>query len=91
MKVKFFATYRDITKTKEISVPATGTVWDLAQVLIDKYGRPMMEMLYNEDGDDFGIYAIIMVNGQNIVHLKGKQTPLAEGDTVTIFPPVAGG
>ena len=91
MKVKFFATYREITKTKEISVPAQGTVWDLAGLLIKKYGKPMKDMLENEMGDDFGEYAIILVNGQNIVHLEGKFTPLTEADLVTIFPPVAGG
>lgn len=91
MKIKFFATYREITKTKEISVPAPGTVWDLAALLIEKYGRPMKDMLENDTGDDFGEYAIILVNGQNIVHLEGKLTPLTEADLVTIFPPVAGG
>ena len=91
MIVKFFATYRDITKTKEISVPAPGTVWDLADFLIEKYGAEMKNLLYNDAGDDFGKNAIIIINGQNIQHIKGKLTPLSEKDLVTIFPAVAGG
>jgi molybdopterin converting factor small subunit len=40
---------------------------------------------------DIGQDAIILVNGRNITDLHGKNTPLAETDTVSIFPLVAGG
>ena len=91
MTVKFFAYYRDATKVKEISVPATGTVWDLALVLIERFGKPIKDLLLNEEGNDFGKMAIILVNGMNIVHTGGKDTRLKEEDTVAVFPPVAGG
>ncbi len=45
-------------------------------------------------GDDVGRYlknCIVLVNGQNISHLKGKRTRLGPDDEVSLFPPVAGG
>lgn len=34
---------------------------------------------------------IILKNGQNIVHLDGLATKIHDGDTICLFPPVAGG
>jgi MoaD family protein len=33
----------------------------------------------------------VLVNGRNAALLKGKRTPVADGDVVAIFPPMAGG
>jgi MoaD family protein len=33
----------------------------------------------------------VIVNGDNVAFLKGKSTPLKNGDTITILPPMAGG
>ena len=35
--------------------------------------------------------ATVLVNGRNAAHLKGQRTRLADGDVVSIFPPLAGG
>ena len=45
--------------------------------------------LFNEGGlkDIF----IVLVNGRRIDNLEGLDTPLKDGDEVSIFPPVAGG
>jgi molybdopterin synthase sulfur carrier subunit len=34
---------------------------------------------------------LIIVNGRQIHHLQGLDTPLEEGDVVAIMPPVLGG
>lgn len=34
---------------------------------------------------------MILVNGKNIEHLQGLQTPLEENDVVSIFPPLPEG
>jgi molybdopterin synthase sulfur carrier subunit len=34
---------------------------------------------------------IILVNGRNVLYLKGLDTPLEADDEVSIFPMVAGG
>jgi len=43
--------------------------------------------------DDGGIApgSIILVNGHNVIHLDGLETEIDNNDTVTLFPPSAGG
>ena len=91
MKLKFFATYRDITGCSEIDIPAPSDVWELLSQLCDRYGAPIREKLFTPDGVGIGQDAIILVNGRNAVDLAGKETPLSDGDTVSLFPMVAGG
>jgi molybdopterin synthase sulfur carrier subunit len=33
----------------------------------------------------------VLKNGREVVHMEGLATPLADGDAVSVFPPVAGG
>ena len=91
MRLKFFATYRDITKCKELTIPAPPDVWALLNALGDSYGEQMRKKLFTKDGDEIGEDAIVLLNGRNIMHLDGKDTLLQESDTVSIFPMVAGG
>jgi len=91
MKLKYFATYREITRCKEEDVPAPEDVWALLLSLGERYGADFRKKLFSPDGTDIGMDAIIMVNGRNITHLDGKGTRLADTDAVSIFPLVAGG
>ena len=43
------------------------------------------------DGDKLGAWVILLVNGHDLRHLQGLETPLRPEDVVSIFPPVAGG
>jgi molybdopterin synthase sulfur carrier subunit len=33
----------------------------------------------------------VLKNGREVLHLDGLDTPLDDGDRVSVFPPVAGG
>jgi len=90
MKVKFFATYRDITRRKEEEVAAPADIWELLQSLCERYGGFRAELI-SPGGADIHEEAIILVNGRNIHYLGGKNTPLTEADIVSLFPLVAGG
>jgi len=90
MKVKFFATFRDITRCKDEDVPAPADIWELLQGLCLRY-RGFREKLIAPDGSEINVDTIILVNGRNICHLSGKSTPLTEADVVSVFPVVAGG
>jgi len=91
MKLKFFATYRDITGCKETDVLAPRDVWALLLLLGERYGIRIRRMLFTPDGTGIGENAIVLVNGMSIIHLSGKDTQLSEADVVCIFPMVAGG
>jgi molybdopterin synthase sulfur carrier subunit len=90
MRVKFFATFRDITQCKEESVQATGDVWELLQSLCDRY-LGFRAKLIDPGGTEVHAEAIVLVNGRDISHLDGKGTLLREEDVVSLFPVVAGG
>jgi molybdopterin synthase sulfur carrier subunit len=91
MKVKFFATIREHTRAMEIDVAeqGCGSVGGLLQHLCSLYGRELCSLLL-EDGK-LGSKIIVLVNGRNVVHLQGMDTPLEKDDEVSIFPVVAGG
>ncbi|ADT83638.1 ubiquitin-like small modifier protein 1 [Thermococcus barophilus] len=87
MKVKFYATLRDLTGKKEIEIKGVKTVKELLDTL-DKMFPGIKKELIDEDGD---VNGMILVNGHNIVHLKLWDTELKEEDVVHIFPPAGGG
>jgi molybdopterin synthase sulfur carrier subunit len=33
----------------------------------------------------------VLVNGKNVIHIKGRKTRLEPDDVVSIFPPMGGG
>ena len=90
MKLKYFATYRDITRRKDEDIAAPENVLDLLVRLCRRY-EGFRAKLLTLDGTDVGEETIILVNGRNISHLNGVATPLTDSDTVSIFPVVAGG
>jgi molybdopterin synthase sulfur carrier subunit len=91
VKLRFFATYRDITKSKEIDIPAPPDVWTLLVNLGERYGVSFKKEAFTPDESELSENVIILVNGRNIFHLEHKSTPLAETDIVSIFPLIAGG
>ena len=66
-----------------------GTVGQLVDGLEDAYGG-MAEKLLDEGGE-IRRYVNIFVNDEDIRFLDGKDTPLNDGDNVSIVPAIAGG
>lgn len=89
IELRFFATYREAVgqKTVHRERPDGETVGDLLQYLTEEY--PEME-LFEADGS-IRDFITVMKNGKDIAHQDGARTELADGDTVSVFPPVAGG
>ena len=59
-----------------------GSVRQLLTELSARFGAPF---------DERAKVCKVIVNGTSVAFLKGKRTPLADGDRVTLLPPVAGG
>ncbi len=73
---------------QEQEVAAT-TVGELLAELGRHY--PALRPILQQRRADGRPYVKIMVNGRLAEQLQGLDTPLGPGDTVGVFPPVAGG
>ncbi|MDL2257766.1 MoaD family protein [Eubacteriales bacterium OttesenSCG-928-K08] len=90
MTVKFFATYREITKCAQMNIAPPKDVLALLIELCEKFPA-FYEKLLTQDRQALGPDAIVLVNGRHIVHLNGVATTLSEQNVVAVFPLVAGG
>lgn len=79
--VRFFATLRQVAGTREDAIEA-GTVKELLDILSERYDGRM---------DRYLKISTVLVNGKNVIHLKGRKTKLLPDDEVSLFPPMGGG
>lgn len=75
----------------DLEMPAGSTVRDVLASLADRYGEILKEKLINpSDGAPYP-YLRLVLNGRDLGFLKGLDTVMHEGDTLTIIPPACGG
>ena len=80
---------RKFTNNEEtVSVPA-GTIADLIASLEAQY--PGIKARLTDDTGELRRFINIYVNEEDIRFLEGKDTPIKEGDAVSIVPAIAGG
>ncbi len=93
MKVRFYATFRELVGKKEVEVHGVRTVGDLIEFISKHYNPAVGEQLLESPrvDDKKPIDGMILVNGHNILHLRGLNTELRDDDVVYIFPPAGGG
>lgn len=91
MKVRLFATLRQVAGTKEVEVDleAGATVRHALERLVDLYPN-LKEEIFTERGE-LQSSVIILLKGRNIGLEEGLDTVLGKDDYLAIFPPVAGG
>lgn len=90
MDIAYFATFREITRENShrvVDPPAT--MGELLEQLCARYGRTFRDAVF--EGDDLSPFVILLVNGRNVRHTGGCDTPLSPDDVVSVFPMVAGG
>ncbi len=91
MQVRAYVTLRDLLGKSRFdwTPPAGATVRDvLAWLAADcpEFGRK----LWDDTGKLTG-YVQVFVNGRAVQYLDGLDTPVADSDKISLFPPVAGG
>jgi molybdopterin synthase sulfur carrier subunit len=91
LELRFFATFRAIVGQKylEREFPDGSTVGEVLAILEGDY-PDMDDQLLDEHGE-IREQLSILKNGRGVVHMEGAATPMADGDTLSVFPPVAGG
>ena len=87
--VQFFATFREVfdENSLQIEVGTGTTIEDLLNLVFNTHER--RQRIF--DNGKLKPHIVVMKNGRHIQHLKGLDTELNEGDTVSVFPPIAGG
>jgi sulfur-carrier protein adenylyltransferase/sulfurtransferase len=80
---------RPFTDKQEAVEVAGGTVGELLGQLTSKYAG-LKKHLYTDEGK-LRSFVNVYVNDEDIRYLQKEQTPVKEGDTVSIVPSVAGG
>ncbi len=83
VRVKFFATLRDITEKREIEIHGIKNIKELLEYLYNRYGKKFKKEIEEKN--------MILVNGHNILDMEGYTTEINDEDEIAIFPPVGGG
>ncbi len=88
--VRAFADLGELLGREQVvSIPEGETMRQLLQILGNKKAGFLPRIL--ESDGQLRSYVSILQNGRDIRYLHDLDTPLAEGDAITIFPPLAGG
>lgn len=90
LELRFFATFREAVGSKTVSreFDDGATVGEVLASLEAEYGDLDGQLL--ADGE-IREHLSVLRNGREVVHLDGVDTTLADGDSLSVFPPVAGG
>ena len=91
MQVRLYATLRQIAGTREVEIHVEGqqAVGDALRALVERYPR-LSESIWHRDGSLAGHVAVVL-NGRDVRHLDGVDTPVSDDDRLDVFPPVGGG
>jgi molybdopterin synthase sulfur carrier subunit len=90
LQLKFFATFREAVggKVVEREFDDDATVGDVLRALESEYEGLTGRLIEN---GDLKPQINVLKNGREVLHIDGMETTLDEGDTLSVFPPVAGG
>lgn len=91
MRVKAYATLRDLLGGSQFDVPVVGrsTVGQVLQQFAAAH-PDLASKLWDETGKPTG-YVTVLLNGRSVEYMAGLQTAVGDSDTISLFPPVGGG
>lgn len=92
MQINFYATLRPIVggRTIDFELNHGISVQELVDAVVTRF-PPLRKQLLDADGKLYS-HVHVFVNGRDAPYLpSGVETPIMPGDTIDIFPAVAGG
>ena len=90
--VKVFATFRKLAEGRKevvLDVPPLCSVRKALEMLFDSHPRLQPEIL--DESGAIRPHVSVFANGRDVRHRQGLDTMLHAGETLALFPPVAGG
>ena len=88
-KVRIPTPLRKLTNNEELVEVNAGTIGEAIVELQERYPG-IQERLVDEKGE-VRRFVNVYVNEEDIRFLKNKETPLKDGDEISIIPAIAGG
>jgi molybdopterin synthase sulfur carrier subunit len=77
-------------KNDEIEVEKDSTIREIIEILNSKYQKFKEYLIDPKTGDlQYGI--LVALNQKDVRSLKGLDTAVHEGDTISFYPPISGG
>ena len=91
VKFKSFGPIRRVLGSSviEVDVPENATVRQVIDKILEHGGDDLRRLVMNQDNISGNL--IIMLNKHDISLLSGENTPVEEGDEITVLPHVQGG
>jgi molybdopterin synthase sulfur carrier subunit len=91
MRVRLYATLRDLLKssTVEVDLAEDTTIRALLRRLVAEHPE-LGSKLWDDEERLTGLVKVLL-NGRAIQHLAGLDSPVSPGDNIALFPPVGGG
>jgi molybdopterin synthase sulfur carrier subunit len=86
--IKMYATIREKFKEEQLDIEAS-TVLEAVRRLVDE--QPILKDEILDENLNLKNDYIYLLNARNVEFLKKGDTPLKDGDKISIFPPVTGG
>ena len=90
VKVRFFARFRELFGGDIVTNAPEGTSFMGMIKEIAVKNQEGYDAIFDDTGA-FREFVILMKNGKRIDCASAAQTPVADGDEIAVFPPVAGG
>jgi len=89
IRIRFFATYRELFGSKEAEMPAGGA--PSIGALLERLGDTPSRQRELFAGASLKPHVVIMVNGAPVPPADFAAVPLKDGDVVAVFPLMGGG
>jgi len=90
VKIRFFARFRELLGTDIVTEVAPGTMFTHLITTTARKNPEGYAAIFDDKGT-FHEFVILMKNGKRIEIADAAETPVADGDEIAVFPPVAGG
>lgn len=92
VEVLYFAEFKDITgKEKEKFEFSKKHLKDLIDLLIEKYGNKIQNLIWDEEAQKIHSLISTIINNQAIHEINPSLVNLNDGDTIAFLMPVSGG